>query len=134
MGELFRLGILAGGIFLMLTKVANWRIPVSYLGTVAGLSLIGTLLAPGKISGPVFQLLSGGLLFGAMFMATDPVTSPFTRLGKYIFGVMCGLLTVLIRAFSGYTEGVMFSIICMNALTPLIDHIVINLKYKTVEL
>ena len=133
MGELFRLGILAGGVFLMLSKVSNWRIPISYLGTVAGLSLIGTLIAPGKIAGPVFQLLSGGLLFGAMFMATDPVTSPFTRIGKYIFGIMCGLLTVLIRAFSGYTEGVMFSIICMNALTPLIDHIVMNLKYKTVE-
>jgi len=134
MGELFRLGILAGGIFLMVSKVSNWRIPVSYLSTVACVSLIGTLLAPGKVSGPVFQLLSGGLLFGAMFMATDPVTSPFTRIGKYIFGIMCGLLTVLIRGFSGYTEGVMFSIICMNALTPLIDHIVINFKYRTVEL
>jgi len=130
MGELFRLGIIAGGIFLMLTKVANWRIPLSYLGSVFFFSLIGTSIAPAHIAPPVFQLLSGGLLFGALFMATDPVTSPFTKSGKYIFGILCGILTVLIRTFSGYTEGVMFSIIFMNALTPLLDHIVIHLKYR----
>ena len=132
MGELFRLGIIAGGIFLILTKVANWRIPVSYIGSVVIFSSIGTFIAPLQIAPPVFQVFAGGLLFGALFMATDPVTSPFTKAGKYIFGILCGLLTVLIRAFSGYTEGVMFSIIFMNALTPLLDHIIINFKYRSV--
>ena len=89
---------------------------------------------PGRIAPPVFQLLAGGLLFGAFFMATDPVTSPFTNVGKYIFGIMCGILTILIRSFSSYVEGVMFSIVIMNALTPLIDHIVLLFKYKPVKL
>jgi Na+-translocating ferredoxin:NAD+ oxidoreductase RnfD subunit len=75
------------------------------------------------------QILSGGLILGALFMATDPVTSPFTRIGRYTFGIMCGLLTVLIRGFSGYVEGVMFSIVLMNCLTPTIDHIVMALKF-----
>ncbi|MBD3305342.1 RnfABCDGE type electron transport complex subunit D [candidate division KSB3 bacterium] len=133
MGELFRLGIVVGGIFLMVTKVSNWRVPVSYLASVFVLAGVGTIFMPAQIAGPGFQLISGGLLFGAMFMATDPVTSPFTNSGKYIFGISCGLLTVLIRAFSGYTEGVMFSIICMNALAPLIDHSILRFKYRTAK-
>ncbi len=133
MGELFRLGIILGGVFLILTKVSNWRIPVFYLGSVLFFSFFGSLVLPASIAPPIFQLLSGALLFGALFMATDPVTSPFTRAGKVVFGVLCGVLTVLIRSFSGYTEGVMFSIICMNALTPLIDHIAVELKYRSVR-
>lgn len=133
MGEIFRLGIIIGGLFLMVTRVSNWRVPVSYLGSVFIFSLLGNLAAPAKIAPPAFQLLAGGLLFGAMFMATDPVTSPFTRTGKIVFGIMCGLLTVLIRSFSGYTEGVMFSIIFMNALTPLIDHTILSLKYRRIR-
>ena len=130
-GEVFRIGVIAGGIFLMLTRVGNWRIPVSYLASVALFSWIGNLIAPGVIAPPLFQLLAGGLLFGAMFMVTDPVTSPFNHESKFIFGVLCGLVTVVIRSFSGYTEGVMFSIIFMNALTPLIDHFVLKTKYRT---
>lgn len=130
MGELFRLGIILGGLFLMASKVSNWRIPLSYLGSVFFLTLVGNLILPSQVAPPVFQLLAGGLLFGAMFMATDPVTSPFTKGGKYAYGVLCGLLTVLIRSFSGYTEGVMFSIILANALTPLIDHIILSIKYR----
>ncbi len=115
----------------MLSKVSNWRIPLSYLGGVAVFAFLGnSFVDPVRIAPPVFQLLTGGLLFGAMFMATDPVTSPTTRAGKWVFGIMCGLLTVLIRSFSGYTEGVMFSIIFMNGLSPLIDHIVLRLKYR----
>ena len=132
-GEVFRIGILVGGIFLMLSKVANWRIPVSYLAAVALFSWIGNLISPETVAPPLFQLLSGGLLFGAMFMATDPVTSPFTKESKFIFGALCGVLTVIIRTFSGYTEGVMFSIIFLNALTPLIDHFVVRAKYRTAE-
>ena len=129
MGELFRLGIIAGGILLMLSKVSNWRIPVTYLGTVFVFSFFGNLLSP-SIAPPVFSILSGGLLFGAMFMATDPVTGPRTKAGKYIYGTGCGLLTFLIRHYSGYTEGVMFSIIFMNGLSPLIDHLVLKSIYR----
>ncbi len=132
-GEVFRLGIIIGGVFLMLTKVANWRIPVFYLASVALFGWLGNLIAPDTVAPPLFQLLSGGLLFGAMFMATDPVTSPFNKESKIIFGILCGLVTVVIRSFSGYTEGVMFSIIFMNALTPLIDHFVLKAKYRTAK-
>ena len=132
-GEVFRIGIIIGGLFLMFSKVSNWRIPVSYLGSVLVLSFIGSRLLPMRVAPPTFQLLTGGLLFGSMFMATDPVTSPFTRSGKYVFGILCGLLTVLIRTFSGSIEGVMFSIVIMNAFTPLIDHIVVSLKYRQVK-
>jgi len=134
MGETCRIAIIIGGLILLLTKAANWRIPVTYLGSVLLFGIIGNHFMPQQIAPPAFQLLSGGLLFGAFFMATDPVTSPFTTAGKYIFGIMCGILTVLIRSFSGYVEGVMFSIVIMNALAPLIDHIVLSFKYKPVKL
>jgi len=133
MGETFRVGIILGGLFLMLTKVSNWRIPVSYIGTVFLFALAGNHFLPEKIAPPMFQVLAGGLLFGAMFMATDPITSPFTRAGKYTFGIMCGVLTVLIRSFSGCVEGVMFSIVITNAFTPIIDQIVLTLKYRSVK-
>jgi Na+-translocating ferredoxin:NAD+ oxidoreductase RnfD subunit len=100
---------------------------------VALFSWIGNLIAPDVVAPPLFQLLGGGLLFGAMFMATDPVTSPVNHESKFIFGALCGVLTVIIRSFSGYTEGVMFSIIFMNALTPLIDHFVLKVKYRTAK-
>lgn len=130
MGETFGLGLILGGLFLMITKVSNWRIPLSYLGMVLVLSAIGSYFLPETIAPPLFQLLSGGLLLGAFFMATDPVTSPFTMSGKYIFGIGCGVLTVLIRGFSGYVEGVMFSIVLMNAFTPLIDDLVLRFRYR----
>ena len=129
-GEVFRIGIIAGAAFLMLTRVSSWRITFSYLAAVGVFAWIGHSLGPATFAPPVFQLLSGGLLFGAVFMATDPVTSPATRAGKFIFGIGCGIITVLIRTFSGFTEGVMFSIVIMNSVTPLIDNAVINLKYR----
>ena len=129
-GEVFRIGLIAGGVFMILTRVGEWRIPLSYLGSVAVLSAIGHHALPARVAPPLFQLLAGGLMLGAFFMATDPVTSPFTRAGKWVFGLMCGLLTVLIRAFSGYVEGVMFSIVIMNSLSPLIDHIVLKTVYR----
>jgi RnfABCDGE-type electron transport complex D subunit len=131
MGETFRIGIILGGLFLIFTRITNWRIPIIYLATVAAFSWVGNTFVPAKIAPPAFQLLSGGLLFGAMFMATDPVTSPYTKGGKVAFGILAGLFTVLIRAFSGFTEGVMFSIVLMNGFTPFIDHIAISAKYKT---
>ncbi len=132
-GETFHIGIIAGGLFLMMTKISNWRIPLSYLGTVFIISYVGNMALPDTYAPPLFQILSGGLLFGAMFMATDPVTAPMTKIGKYLFGIFCGFLTVLIRALSGYVEGVMFSIVIMNAFTPLLDHIVLSVKYRQVK-
>jgi len=132
-GELFRIGIIAGGLFLVAIRVANWRVPASYLATVFVVSFAGNLAAPRLIAPPLFQLLAGGLLFGAMFMATDPVTSPGTNAGKYVFGVSCGVITVVVRAFSGFTEGVMFSIVFMNAFAPLIDNAVLGLRYRAVS-
>ncbi len=129
-GETFRLGIIIAGVLLILTKVSSWRIPITYLATVLVLSAIGNVFMPGYIAPPVYQVLAGGLLYGAFFMATDPVSSPYTNAGKVIYGCGLGLLTVLIRSFSGYTEGVMFSIILMNAFGPLIDSYVLDKKYK----
>jgi len=133
MGETCRIAIILGGLFLIFTKAGNWRIPLTYIGSVFIFAAIGNLFLPEKIASPVFQIFTGGLMFGAFFMATDPVTSPFTSAGKYTFGIMCGLLTVLIRSFSGYVEGVMFSIVIMNAFSPLIDNIVLSFKYRPVK-
>ncbi|MFQ5681088.1 MAG: RnfABCDGE type electron transport complex subunit D [Candidatus Omnitrophota bacterium] len=129
-GETFRLGIIIGGVFLLVTRISNWRIPLAYLGTILLFSCIGNGLAPERFAPPLFQLLSGGLLLGALFMATDPVTCPFTRGGKWIGGILLGVLTLLIRSISGYVEGVMFSILMINALSPLIDHIVLAIRYR----
>jgi len=129
-GEVFRIGIIAGAVLLMMTRVSSWRITFSYLATVALFAFVGHLLGPGTFAPPLFQLLAGSVLFGAVFMATDPVTSPATKPGKFIFGTGCGIVTVLIRTFSGFTEGVMFSIVIMNAFTPLIDNAVVNITYR----
>uniref|UniRef100_A0A7C6A912 Ion-translocating oxidoreductase complex subunit D n=1 Tax=candidate division WOR-3 bacterium TaxID=2052148 RepID=A0A7C6A912_UNCW3 len=116
LGETSALLLLVGAIFLLATKVIDYRIPVSYLGTVTILSLI----IPTQTN-VLFQLFSGGLFLGAFFMATDYVTSPVTKLGRWLFGIGCGLLTVIIRTWGGYPEGVSYSILFMNLLTPLID-------------
>ncbi len=141
-GETFRLGIIVGGIFLMLTRVSNWRVPVSYLVSVFVFAFIAGLFgwSPATAEGgasawsfAVFNLLGGSVLFGAMFMACCPVTSCYTLPGKFIFGIGCGILTVLIRVFSGYVEGVMFSIVIMNSFAPLIDHVILQLRYRGAE-
>lgn len=130
MGETFRIGIIIGGLFLIATKIVDWRIPTAYLGSVVILSAIGNKFLPGAIAPPLYQLLTGGLLFGAFFMATDPVTSPFTKGGTWIFGIFAGFLTLIFRSFSGYVEGVMFSILLANSVTPLIDSMVLKTKFK----
>lgn len=132
-GEVFRIGIIAGGLFLIAVRITNWRIPVFYLGTVAAASAIGNAFLPQTIAPPLFQLFAGGLMFGAFFMATDPITAAATKAGKIIFGIGCGLVTVVVRSFTGFTEGVMFSIVFMNAFAPLIDIAVINRKFPAVE-
>ncbi|TET45252.1 RnfABCDGE type electron transport complex subunit D, partial [Candidatus Aerophobetes bacterium] len=120
LGEASALAIIIGGIYLLGRRYADWRIPLSYLATVAGLSGIFWLINPGYGS-PSFHLLAGGLMLGAIFMATDPVTTPITRQGRWLFGVGAGVLVVVIRLWGGYPEGVMFSILLMNALTPLVN-------------
>jgi len=132
-GETFRIGIILGGIILILVKVADWRIPLSYISSVFILSLIGHIFSPQIFAPPLFQLLTGGLLFGAFFMATDPVTAPLTLGGKWFYGFLLGVLTVLIRGLTGFVEGVMFAILLMNATAPFIDSIVINFKFKHIS-
>lgn len=114
LGETCAITILVGGLYLIATKVISPMIPVAYLGSVAVLSLCFGM-------DPVVQLLSGGLLLGAFFMATDYVTSPTTDKGKLVFGVCLGLITMLIRRFGSMAEGVSFSILLMNLLVPYID-------------
>jgi len=122
LGEMNSFLLLLGGLFLIFTKTADFRIPLSYLGTVFLISSLFYLLNPLNGS-PLFHLFSGGLMLGAFFMATDPVTSPYTKLGKIIFGIGCGIICMSIRYFGGLPEGVMFSILFMNALTPLINKV-----------
>ncbi len=129
-GETFRIGIIAGGLFLILTKIVDWRLPLAYLVTVFIFPLFSNRLLHTGFALAPFQILSGGLLLGAFFMATDPVTSPFTKPGRWIAGVLLGILTVLIRGLSGYVEGVMFGILLVNVFTPLIDTIVLKVRYK----
>ena len=120
MGEVSALALLVGGAYLIYRKVIGWQIPVAYIGTVAVLSF----LFPKTGSGIEFMLYSvfgGGLFLGAIFMATDYVTSPVTKKGQLIFGLGCGLFTVLIRYFGSYNEGVCYSIMVMNLLVPLIE-------------
>jgi electron transport complex protein RnfD len=127
LGEASALALIIGAIYLLGRRYADWRIPLSYLATVAGLSGIFWLINPGYGS-PSFHLLAGGLMLGAIFMATDPVTSPITRRGRWLFGVGAGVLVVVIRLWGSYPEGVMFSILFMNALTPLVNRYTIPVQ------
>ncbi|PLX66184.1 MAG: electron transporter RnfD [Denitrovibrio sp.] len=114
--------VLLGGLFLMQQRVISWHIPVSFLGTVFALTGIYWLAFPEVSMNPVLHLLSGGVMLGAFFMATDYVTSPMIKKGQLIFGFGCGLLTVVIRLFGSYPEGVGFAILIMNAFVPIIDN------------
>ena len=114
LGETCALALLAGGLYLVIRRVISWHTPVVFVGTVALMSLIC-----GK--DVLTQVLSGGLMLGAVFMATDYATTPSAKWGKVIFGVGCGVITVLIRFWGNYPEGVSFSILLMNILTPYIE-------------
>ena len=113
--------LLIGGIILVLFKLINWRVPVVYIGTVAVFAGIVHYFFPGVTPPPLFHLLTGGLILGAVFMATDMVTSPITPTGCIVFAFGCGVITTVIRIWGNYPEGVSFSILFMNALVPLID-------------
>lgn len=120
-GEVCVAALLLGAAYLFIKRYITWHIPITYIATVAVLSwaFVG---CRGFFKGEwLFFIMSGGLILGAFFMATDYVTSPLTAKGKIIFGVGCGVLTVIIRRFAGYPEGVSYAILIMNAVTPIID-------------
>lgn len=120
-GETSALALIIGFVYLLVRRVIKPYIPVAILGTVVVMTTIFWLVDPEKYTGPVFNLLSGGLLLGAIFMATDYVTSPMTTMGMIIYGVLIGVLTVLIRYFGSYPEGVSFAILIANAIVPLLN-------------
>jgi electron transport complex protein RnfD len=139
LGEISEIALLLGLVFMLLRKIITWHIPVSILGTVTvftGLLFAGnmlyeyhvtgntdlqTLMDSAKIYNPLIHLTSGGLMLGAVFMATDYVTSPMSAKGMVVYGIGIGVITVVIRAYGAYPEGMSFAILTMNALTPLIN-------------
>jgi electron transport complex protein RnfD len=124
-GETSSLALLVGGIFLISIRAIDFRIPFAFIFTVFALFWLangtGTFFTVESLIAPTFHILAGGLFLGAFFMATDPVTSPITPLGRLLFGMGCGALTFIIRKYGGYPEGVSFSILLMNLVAPLID-------------
>ena len=131
-GEISAVAILLGALVLFYKKYITWHIPVSYIGTVCALAALFHAINPERYPDALFHLLTGGLMLGALFMATDMVTSPISPKGQIIFGVGCGLITLLIRLFGGYPEGVSFAILLMNSATPLIDRYVGPRKFGLV--
>lgn len=125
-GEVCKLAILIGFVYLIITKVISFEIPFFFVGTVALMSFI-----LGK--NPLYAILSGGVLFGAVFMATDYVTNPTRKIGQIIFAVGCGVIVVVIRLYGNYPEGVTYAILFMNCLTPLIDRLVKTRVYGEVK-
>jgi electron transport complex protein RnfD len=124
LGEVSVVLLVLGGVFLIAKKVISWHIPVSFIASVWVLTGIFHYVNPARFADPSFHVITGGLFLGAIFMATDYVTSPISPGGKLIFGVGCGVVTVVIRLFGAYPEGVSFAILLMNAFTPLIDRYV----------
>ena len=121
-GETSAALLLVGFLYLLLRKVITPRIPVAFIGTVAVLTFLFPM-GQAKIEWMLYHIFSGGLMLGAIFMATDYVTSPLTHLGQIVYGIGCGVLTVLIRYFGGYPEGVSYAILCMNCCVVLLDRI-----------
>jgi len=121
LGEISSLLLILGGIYLLSTKVITWHIPVSVIGSAVVLSGIFWLVNPELYINPVYHLLSGGLMLGAIYMATDMVSSPMTPKGQIVFGIGIGVLTILIRLFGAYPEGISFAILIMNAMVPLLN-------------
>ncbi len=120
-GEVSSLLLMLGGLFLLWRRCIHWQVPVFYLGSVTIIALILYGIDPHRYLPPFYHLFSGGLMLGAWFMATDMVTSPVTARGMMIFGCGCGVLTMIIRVWGGYPEGVSFAILLMNAAVPLIN-------------
>lgn len=122
-GEVATLALLLGFLYMLYKKIITWHIPIYILGTMFVFSSIFWFMDSYHYINPLFQILTGGALLGAIFMATDYVTSPMTRIGMIIYAVMIGIITILIRTWGGYPEGISFAILLMNAATPLLNKI-----------
>ena len=133
LGEISALMLLIGGLYLIWRKVISWHTPVAYIATVAVLTFLFPRGGASNIEWMLYSVLGGGLFLGAFFMATDYTTSPVTKAGQLIFGVGCGLLTVFIRYFGSYPEGVCYSIMIMNLLVALIDKNVKPARFGVVK-
>ncbi|MCX2718199.1 RnfABCDGE type electron transport complex subunit D [Lentiprolixibacter aurantiacus] len=120
-GEMSALALLVGGVFLIVRKVISWHIPVTVLVTIAIMTGIFWLIDPEQYASPLIHVLSGGAILGAFFMATDLVTSPVTKKGMVVFAIGIGVITVVIRLWGAYPEGISFAILIMNAFVPLIN-------------
>lgn len=121
LGEISALLLILGGLYMLWKKVITWHIPISVIATVALVAAVFWIINPSTYINPVYHILSGGLMLGAIFMATDMVTSPMNPKGQIIYGVGIGLITISIRMFGAYPEGISFAILIMNAVTPLIN-------------
>ena len=121
LGEISALLLILGGLYMLWKKVITWQIPVSIIATVALIAAIFWAVNPEIYINPVYHILTGGLMLGAIFMATDMVSSPMTPKGQIIYGVGIGAITISIRMFGAYPEGISFAILIMNAVTPLIN-------------
>ncbi len=120
-GEVAAVALLIGLLFMLVRKIITWHIPVAVIGTIAIFTGILHLVNPELYAGPLFHLLTGGVMLGAIFMATDYVSSPMANKGMIIYGIGIGVITVVIRVFGAYPEGVSFAILIMNGFVPLID-------------
>lgn len=121
LGEVAAIALILGGIYMIARKIITWHIPISIILTVFAFAGLLWLIDPSQYVNPLYHILGGGLLLGAIFMATDYVTSPMSATGKIIFGVGIGLLTIIIRLWGNYPEGMSFAILLMNAVVPLIN-------------
>lgn len=121
LGEISAIALLLGAAYMFFRKIITWHIPVSYIGSAFVFSGILWLVDPARFIDPVMHMLAGGMILGVFFMATDMVSSPMSPRGQLVFGVGAGLLTILIRVWGAYPEGVSFAILIMNAFTPLIN-------------
>jgi electron transport complex protein RnfD len=121
MGEISAIAILLGAAYLLWKKIISWHIPVAFIGTAFVFSGILWMVNPEAYMDPVMTIFTGGIMLGACFMATDMVTSPMAKSGQLLFGFGCGLLTIIIRNWGAYPEGVSFAILLMNSVTPLIN-------------
>ena len=121
LGEVSALALLLGMVYMLWKKIITWHIPVSIFATVFVFTGIMHLLNPDQYESPLVHLLSGGLMLGAIFMATDYVTSPMSKSGMIVYGIGIGILTTVIRLFGSYPEGMSFAIFIMNGVTPLIN-------------
>jgi len=121
MGEIAAVALILGGLYMIWRKIITWHIPVTILLTVAVFTGILWAVDPTKYADPLFHLLTGGIMLGAIFMATDYVTSPMTAMGMIIYGIGIGVITVLIRTWGAYPEGVSFAILIMNSFVPLLN-------------